>query len=540
MSSPVELDLFTRCLSGDRRARTELFKTYVLGSSRVRHLSPGEEYSLDFLHDCLNNLLRTGQLWDKQSSLAARVESVAAWTALEHQRRHGMAAQVAAGRLRLCAEIENSSEPPLAGYSPPSSGADDSPTTRILALLNEPERTVFRQRAVEAATWETVAAASGKPLAVCGAIFARALERVVRLCGAPPPLDDDLVPVFERVAADPSRPEGRLISTQLDSSFYAITPDMRKLGIATWHEARVFVLWNLSAEEAPPAGAVHEHLEACHYCADLLRAVLFLRQFLPANAPEGFRLCPGSFTLANSADTEEMRKGLSLHLEACPDCSDERAQVVQGNAPPKPSKAAPGGKSTDSGASAGKKIGWAAAVLLLLGAGSFAAYHFSAHPTAAPKSAASTTSEAPIPTVNADIRYKDLVQDVEVDDTKLLAGALPADRPAIKAAIDIFRIGDVGQTLSISSQLVAEKKDPSAQLLYAMSLYRTRLMTDGYREMQKAEAIPPRDSYRCWVMFQFALLVAEKDVFMREAKHLEDDPDYGPRVKKILEQVAKR
>ena len=73
-----------------------------------------------------------------------------------------------------------------------------------------------------------------------------------------------------------------------------------------------------------------------------------------------------------------------------------------------------------------------------------------------------------------------------------------------------------------------------------MSLYRTRLITDAYREMLKAEAMAPRDSLRCWIMLQFSLMVADQTMIQREGKHLANDPEYKDRVSNILEGVRAR
>src|SRR5487761_2454934 len=133
MASPVELDIFTRSLSGDRRARTELFKKYVRDSARVGRLGAGSPDLNDFLHDCFNNLLRTGHAWDHEGSLAHWVTSVATWTVLENERQRDMSARCAKGEIRMCAEIEATDAAPgllPAAYAPPLLGAEDSPSVR--------------------------------------------------------------------------------------------------------------------------------------------------------------------------------------------------------------------------------------------------------------------------------------------------------------------------------------------------------------------------------------------------------------------------
>ena len=68
---------------------------------------------------------------------------------------------------------------------------------------------------------------------------------------APPPLDDDLAPVVSRVFASPLKPEGRVISVQLDAAFYSLTPQMHSIGLKTAYEARTVVLWDTPLNRPP-------------------------------------------------------------------------------------------------------------------------------------------------------------------------------------------------------------------------------------------------------------------------------------------------
>src|SRR4051812_40078825 len=102
MASPTELDIFSRSLGGDRRARTELFKKYIRDSSRVCRLGSGYSDVNDFLQDTFNNLLRTGHSWDSEIGLSQWVETVAVWTALLNERQRDMTARGAKGEIRMC------------------------------------------------------------------------------------------------------------------------------------------------------------------------------------------------------------------------------------------------------------------------------------------------------------------------------------------------------------------------------------------------------------------------------------------------------
>jgi DNA-directed RNA polymerase specialized sigma24 family protein len=536
MANPTELDLFNRSLGGDRRARTELYKKFVHGSTRVSRLGVGYSSPTDFLHDCFSNLLRTGHSWDTEESLAKWVESVAVWTALANERQRDMHVRGARGEIRMCAEIEGEDAvhgEVLSAYAPPFWGAEDSPSARILGLLTDTEQAVFRKRAMENGTWEETAAAAGKPLNGVGQIFARVVSRVVRLFGAPPPLDDDLAPVVSRVFANPLKPEGRAVAMQLDTGFYELTPEMHSIGLKTTYEARIAVLWDAAQQPTPPADELRRHLDGCHYCADLLRALLLMQQALLSPPGVEFRLCPGAFTLANAPDL--VREAFDQHLAQCSICRTERTQALDGHVPRQDGSPA----LREAAGGAGKKLAWTLAGLLLLGVASVAGYYYFA-PHKQALAGASILSDKPHPTVAMDPRYRDLVENVTLDDARIMASVLPANRAAMRFVLDQFSLGEMGQALMVSAQVAEKSHDPGAQMVYAMTLFRTRLMTDAYREMLKSEAMAPRDSLRCWVMLQFALAVGDRGVLEREAQHLSDNPDYKDKVKRILASVKAR
>jgi DNA-directed RNA polymerase specialized sigma24 family protein len=534
MASATELDIFARSLGGDRRARIDLYRKYLRDNSRVCRLGSGYADLNEFLHDCFTNLLRTGQSWDKEIGLSQWVETVAAWTALLNERRHDLSARGNKGAIRMCAEVEGEDitrREVLSAYAPPLLGPDDSPSSRLLALLTDAEKAVFSKRAIERGTWEEAAAAAGKPLSVTGSIFARTLARLGRFFGAPPPMDEDLIPVFARAAADPHKPEGRAVSLQLDAIFYTITPELQKIGLSTAYDARTVVLWIIAVSGTPPPEELRKHLDQCHYCTDLLRAMILLQQALLSAPGVEFHLCPGAFTLSHAPDM--VSEALQKHLAQCSICSAERTQVLEGQAP----RLTPEGETRDVPAGAGKKIAWVAAAVILLAVVSFAGYRFVASREEVNGKPSVLTSENLTPTVSPDVRYRKLVQNVPLDDARIMASVLPQNRMAARSAIGQFSLGQWATALSISSQVAEKSKDPGMQMLYAMCLYQSRLMTDAYREMLKSESMSPRDSFRCWIMFQFSLMVNDRKIIDREAEHLSADPEYKERVETVMEQL---
>lgn len=529
MASPKELDLFNRSLGGDRRARTELYKKYIFSNARIRGL--GKEYSSvnDFLHDCLNNLLRTGHSWKTEGRLQDWVESVAVWTAMAANRPREIESPGMQGQIRMCAEIEGEDAihgELMAAYCPPALGDKDSPLGRILGLLTDAEQIVFRKRAVENATWEQTASAATKPLNAAGPIFARVIAKVARLFGAPPPADDDLVPVVSRVFADPSTPEGRAVSLQLDTTFFDLRPDLQSIGLKTVDEARSVVLWEAASIAAQPEGDLARHLSKCRYCEATLRSLRLLREAVAAPAGTPFLLCPGAFTLVNAP--EMTHAALDQHLALCPTCRDERSQLLQGRLT--------SGAAAESPKTAHGKAMFAAGAVLLVCLLSAAGYFlFGRHER--------TTVEADTngtPAVAPDSRYRDLMEDVPLDNAKILTSVLPGNREAMRYVLSQYSLNNWPTALAASEQISRKGNDPGAQMVYAMSLYRTGLLSDAYREMLKSEQMQPREPLRCWVMMQFALGVGDRSIAEREAQHLANDPEYGQRAQRVLAGIRSR
>jgi hypothetical protein len=318
---------------------------------------------------------------------------------------------------------------------------------------------------------------------------------------------------------------------RMDAAFYNVTPEAQKIGLALYQDVRIMQLWDTAASASPPGEELRRHLDQCHYCTVLLRALILMQQALLCAPGIEFFLCPGSFTLANAPDM--VREAFDQHLTQCSMCRDERTQALEGQTPGQVREQAARG-------STGKKLVWGAAVLVLIGIGAFAGYHYLGGRNTEVARMDVANGEKSTPTVAIDPRYRDLVQTVRLEDDRIMTSVLPADRPAVKFAIDQFSLGQMGQSLMVSSELAAKGKDPGAEMVYAMTLYRTQLMTDGYREMLKSEAMAPRDTFRCWIMFQFALMVGDKTVMAREAEHLSSDAAYKDQVKAVMKQVHDR
>lgn len=537
MTNAKDLYIFNRSFSGDWQSRIDLFKKFIWDNPRVRPLAAGQQNQDDFLHDCFTNVLRTGHAFGQGQDLGDWIESVAAWTALERRRFRDESATEATRPVRLCAGPEGD-EPGgrsrLASYVPPRSGPEDTLRSRISALVGEPQFTLLSQRAIEGSTWEELAASAGKPRGTIGPMLVRAVDFLCRFFGAPPPLNDDLEPVFTAVVradastthGDPLKPKGRIHSMQLDPGFYALTPEMRQIGLAVPAAVRTVTLWDAARSSFPPNEALRDHLAQCSYCADLLRAMLLMQRALQRSAEADFQLCPGGFTLLNIAD-DEPGEAFNRHLDACDACREELSRAR--GAEERSEKSAP--QPSESGW--GKKVAWAAALLVVLG-GAYMAGSRIFKPADQPV-LQSSVPESPTPEVKSDPRYNGIAQAVAVNDPRWLTSVLPQNRRRFSELLDLIQQGQLGEASIGASGLVGQ--DPGIQMLYARLQYQLKGMGDGYRELLKAEAMPPRNSFRCWVTLQGAIILGDKKTATREVEHLSADPEYAGNAKTLLARM---
>ncbi len=392
------------------------------------------------------------------------------------------------------------------------------------------------KRTREGSTWQDVADAAGKPLITIGPILVRTIDRLSRCFGAPPPLNADLESVFSLIAredakakhANPSKSKGRVASMQLDPAFYAATPELRTIGLSVPAEVRTMVLWDTARTSTPPGEALREHLAKCNYCADVLRAMLLMHQALQSDPGVEFLLCPGAVTLLNTP--ENAYPALDQHLAECAVCSEERTRIPSSAGSP----AQPGPVAGKNSADVKKKVAWAAAAVFVLGGGFFALRYFSDTSTPTVQSAV----EPPAPQVAANPRYRDLAQNIPVNDMKWFATVLPQNRELFGQLVDLLQKGRVGEASLTASGF--GDRDPGIEMLYAVLLYDQNMTSDGYRVMLKSEAMNPRNPFRCWALMQCALIVGDMKTVAREVDHLSSDPEYADRAKALLARARAR
>jgi hypothetical protein len=539
MPRPQEADLLRRTLSGDWQSRVEFFGKFILDSSRVRRFGAAYSNLDDFLHDCMTNAMRTGHSFDADQSLGDWVESVAAWTALERQRQRVDGASAMPRGIRLCAGVDGdeTEKGAIRAYVPPRSGVEDSPASRIAALVGTQQFTLLSKRGIENRTWEETATDAGQPLNTVGPVLVRTVDRLIRFFGAPPPLNADLEPVFTSIVrpnaagkqSDGEKPKGRVIAMQLDPTFYSLTPEMRKIGLTVPAEVRTIALWDAARASTPPNQALRDHLAQCRYCADLLRALLLMQEALQSGSGTEFLLCPGGFTLLNTQDGAD--EPFDRHMTECGLCRQERVRTVSD--PERETAKSSGSRPRPVG-----KMAWAAVgVVLVGGAGYFAQHQYFAKKPELPPPTEQIVADTPAPALAMNSRYRDLAQRVNINDLKWLNSALPENRQSVALGIDRLQRGRIVDAKFILSGL--RNNDPGAAMLYAFVVTRNA-PSDGYAAVLKAEAMPPRNPFRCWTTLQAALVVGDMKTIEQEVQHLSSDPEYADRAKAILERARAR
>ena len=530
MSLETERALLAQALGGNGQSRVDLYLKFVHKNPRIRRLGVGYGNPDDFLHDCFTNALRFSQAIPEEERFANWVESVAAWTALEAERLRHVDSSIAGSRVRMCAAAEcDEAGARLDSYVPPRSGPEDSLPARLANVFGAPQFVLLRNRIIKNETWDESAATAEKPVEAIGPMLVRAVDRLARFFGAPPPLNSDLEPVFAHASAldanakgtNPLDPTGRVESMQLDSSFYTVTPEMRRIGLKLPSEVRTVVLWGAATEPAGADEGVQGHLAKCRYCSEVMRALVPVQHALMAGGKTEFLLCPGASTLMQ--DPDDTGEAVEQHLAECATCRVEQSRAFSNLV--RESRVVTRWQRVALSVAA-------AVVMVCMVAGG---YHL-----ATKRSASFSLDSADEPQGGFSNKYMDLFQPISLDDPRLLASVLPRDQFRFMEALLDFKQG-LAPRAKLKAEFLANKRnDPGARLLYASCLYQEGLVKSGYRAMKEAEATQPRSPFRCWATLQSALAAGDKPVAEREIGHLSGDADFGAGAKVIQAKLAAR
>jgi hypothetical protein len=102
-----------------------------------------------------------------------------------------------------------------------------------------------------------------------------------------------------------------------------------------------------------------------------------------------------------------------------------------------------------------------------------------------------------------------------------------------------LELGDTRKAVGLAARLINMKDEPAAEYVLGRALYRQNMLEDADEALLKAERMTPPSAFRCWSALQIGLILGDKETVLRECKHLENNPEYGERVKAIRDEVMK-
>ncbi len=137
-------------------------------------------------------------------------------------------------------------------------------------------------------------------------------------------------------------------------------------------------------------------------------------------------------------------------------------------------------------------------------------------------------------------KYRNLGRLPLLDRNDLTRVAPPDHWASLDKAMSALELGDTRRAVGLAARLINSKDEPAAEYVMGRALYRERMLSAAKESLLKSEQMSPQTPYRCWTALQIGLILGDKDVVLRECKHLANDPQYGADVHRILEEVNKR
>lgn len=293
-------------------------------------------------------------------------------------------------------------------------------------------------------------------------------------------------------------------------------------GLETEEQVRWELLWQAATADTDIAKQAREHAEGCDYCGDVVERFRRVSYAMKPGHPVVLAICPSAAQLVdflhNSLPTEIAQK-VGAHVEKCRNCSNELKWL--GRAEKKSRHAVimtPRAKVVTL---------LAAAAALLIAAVLY-------------ESKRNSTGYVPIQDTVYSSQYRDLAQ-LPLLDREDLTRAAPGDHWALlDKAMSALELGDTRRAVGLAARLINNKDEPAAEYVLGRALYRERMVSASKEALLKSEQMSPQSAYRCWSALQIGLILADKEVIMRECQHLANNPEYGERVQKILKEVKKR
>ena len=293
-------------------------------------------------------------------------------------------------------------------------------------------------------------------------------------------------------------------------------------GVETEEKVRWEMLWQAATSETDLAKQALDHAEGCDYCGSILDRFRDVSYAFKPGKTVTLQICPSSHDLveyAHQASPPEIAGKISAHVQKCKMCAGELRWLA---------KSEKRSKSPVIMTSRARMIMLlAAAAVLVIGAVFYA-------------NVATRSSYTPIQDTVYSAKYRDLARLPLLNRTDLTHAAPPDHWPALDKAMSALELGDTRRAVGLAARLVNSKDEPAAQYILGRALLRERMVSAAKEALVKSEQMSPMSAYRCWTALQMGLIVGDKDLVLRECKHLEKHSEYGDDVKKILAEVQKR
>jgi hypothetical protein len=293
-------------------------------------------------------------------------------------------------------------------------------------------------------------------------------------------------------------------------------------GLETEEEVRFELLWQAATADTDIARQALEHAEGCDYCGEIVDRFQQIKSAMHPDKAVRLAICPAASQLFDflhqqlpSADSEKV----AAHVKMCTHCSAElrwlaKAEKRSG----RPVIMTPRAKMITL---------VAVAATLLLGTIFLVTVH-------------NRGTFTPIQDKCFSARYRDLGRLPLLDRGDLSNVAPPSHWVTLDKAMSALELGDAKRAVGLCAKLINDKDEPAAEYILGRALYRQNMFWDANDAILKSEQMSPQSAFRCWTALQMGLLLGEKDVVLRELKHLANSPDYSERVKKIEAEVLKR
>lgn len=294
--------------------------------------------------------------------------------------------------------------------------------------------------------------------------------------------------------------------------YFALAPD--EPARAEPEEIRQEILWRHAGEGVP---GVRSHLADCRACAAIVES--FSRVSVALARTDGVTLtvCPSAETLSSlhyGSLAEDSLKRVERHLAACERCREDLLWIERTAV--SASVEIPRRRTWIYGAAAAAVLFLAAVPLLQVGG----------------RRPANSTS-----------RFFDLAQ-VPPPDVADLESALSRpekSRPLLAAALAAFESGNQSVLEVRAREILSdEPEDPAGLFLLALHAHGRGDHAAAHRYAAMSEGMDPMTHFRCWYALQMALLAGDESRVSLECRHLDADPLFSAKTRRILRAVQRR